>query len=347
MLTKAESIFSEVYTKRFKMEIWREKRRILRFQPSSVSGRVIIVATGSRGVRTRGKVTPRQFFPPFCRVLGQCGIGAVYTSDLESLEREIWQSDGVPTVLVSLVNETFDDLDTYNIPNNLLQLVNAVFNSYEIANIIRDKKEANRFFSKHGISMPSCTLDKNKRTFSNARLGSGERAYIVEDLEHIDRGRYNTQFIDTTIQFQSSAYFTCLRLVCIGTHLVQIYVRARDTNEEEPSVHSKNTPRSRDLLEYLHAQLVLPRLEELFAFSDQLGRILGPGFYAHDVLVDNRSGDLYLSEAGFKFFDETYADRMRGVMVGRNLRYKMLDQEAYAGYAASVFVTYCAQNGFL
>ncbi len=100
-----------------------------------------MLALGPRGLKTRGKVKARRFFPPFCRVLGQCGIASAYIGDHESLRRELCLADGLPHVLVNLVNEDLEDLEPYKIPNDLLQHVTAAFNSHEIAGIIRDKKE--------------------------------------------------------------------------------------------------------------------------------------------------------------------------------------------------------------
>ena len=189
----------------------------------------------------------------------------------------------MPTILVNLVNELYDDLDAYDIPKSFLEQTNAVFNSHGIAKIIRDKEEANRFFSQHNISMPGQNLDERTNVFSNARIGSGERAFIVDNLQELDKERYNTEFIDTTIQFRESVYFTCIRLVCIGTYLIRIYIRARDVSENNPSVHNKDTPKDRELLDYLYEKLVAPRLEAFHALSYRIGHVLGPGFYAHDV----------------------------------------------------------------
>ena len=332
---------------RKKFGIWKQNYRIRTIQPLNVRGKILILAFGPRGLRPRGKVESRRFFPPFCRVLGQCGIASAYVGDYESLERALCLADGLPTVLVNLLNEDFDDLESYKIPNDLLQNVTAVFNSHRIAGIIRDKKEANRFFSEHNISMPEHNLDERTNVFSNARIGSGARAFIVDNLQELDEERYNAQFIDTTVQFRESVYFTCIRLVCIGTYLIRIYIRARDVSENNPSVHTKDTPKDRELLDYLHEKLVVPRLEAFHALSDRIGRVLGPGFYAHDVLIENKTGQLFLCETGFKFYDDTYENRMIGVVVDRNFLCNISDQETYAGYAASVFVSYCAEMGFL
>jgi len=134
--------------------------------------------------------------------------------------------------------------------------------------------------------------------------------------------------------------------MCIGTYLIRIYIRARDVSENNPSVHSKNTPKDPELLDCLHEKLVATRLEAFRALSARLGHLLGPGFYAHDVLIENKTGQLFLCETGFKFYDDTYEERMSGVVSDRNFLSNISDQETYAGHAASVFVSYCAEKGF-
>ena len=191
---------------------------------------------GAGGLETRGKVRPDLFFPTFCQVLGQCGIATSRIKDCEDLERELKIPFEVPIVLISLINEVHDDLEKYNIPKALLGRVNAIFNSNQTAEIIRDKYKTNDVLSSEDILMPSLELKAGKKIFSNARVGSGEEVSIFDDIEKVDDGRYNTEFIDTRIQFEDSVYFTCIRLVCVGTHMLQVYVRARDIDENNPSV---------------------------------------------------------------------------------------------------------------
>ncbi len=320
---------------------------IRRFQPAKVRGKVIICALSAHALKNRGKAQPNLFFPPFCRLLGQCGIATSCIIDFKGLRHELQISEGVPTVLISLIHELYDELDEYDIPEDILKKANAVFNSHRTAGIIRDKRKANETLSRQGIRMPSLKMDEGKKIFSNARVGSAENAFVVEKFEEIDDGRYNAEFIDTRVPFEDSVYFTCVRLVCIGTRTLQIYVRARDVEENDPSVHNKDTPKNSELLEHLYRNLVAPRLEQLHALGNRIGRALGPGFYAHDVLVDNKSGHLYMCETGFKFYDSSYAKPMKNVVRGRNLQHTILDQETYAGYAGSVFLAYCAEMGFL
>ena len=324
-----------------------EYDQIGELQPTKLRAKIVIAAMGPDGLNTRGKVKPKRFFPPFCRVLAQCGVASVYVNDIVEMERELRSSDAMPTILIDLVNEVYDDLDAYEIPGGLDTMPSAIFNSRSVAKIIGDKKATNRFLSNNDILMPCLANPESKKIFSNARIGSKEQVFVYGDAKEIDSYRYNTEFVDTKIRYGSDYYYTTVRLMSIGTHLLSVYVRARDVKENNPSVHNADTPRDRALLNFLYDQLIESRLEEFSLLAEKMGSALGPGFYAHDVLVDNDSSELYVCETGFKFFDDSYWHRMGDVIEGRKFQAGFVDQETYAGYAASVFVTYCAEMGFL
>ena len=332
---------------RGEFRVWRENKRIRRFQPKRDRARVVIAALGPSGLKTRGKVSPRRFFPPFCNVLGQCGVSTVYVHDRAGFWREFNRPASSPIILIDLVNETYDDLGAHDIREEFSQYATAVFNSHHTAEIIRDKKKANIFLSENGILMPGLDNLKDKKIFSNARVGSNEEVYICEDESEIDQDRYNSEFICTKQRYGGDCYYTSVRLMCIGPHLLQIYVRARDVNENNPSVHTKDTPQDGELAKHLFSRLVNPHLDEYSSLAKMMGSVLGPGFYAHDVLIDSNSEELYVCETGFKFFDDTYSSRMEGIVKDRKFRIGLLNQKTYAGYAASVFLTYCVEMGFL
>ena len=327
--------------------LWRENDRIRDCQPAKARARVVMVAMGKDGLRSRGKVTPKLFFPAFCRSIAQCGIGSAYVNDVHGLKQELLLSDAVPTILIDLINEDFDDVVNEDIPQELLQGVRAVFNSRRIARIVRDKEAANRFLSENHVPMPRLGGLENRRVFSNARLGSKEGVAVHHGVDDLDGDRYNTEFVDTRVRYEGKVYFTSIRLMCIGSLLLQVYVRARDQNENDPSVHNANTPRDKRLLAHLYGDLVTPRLDEFVSLAERIGSVLGPGFYSHDVLIDKESGELLVCETGFKFYDGTYSERMLGILDDRGFIGSAFDQETYAGHAASVFLSYCTQEGFL
>ena len=309
--------------------------------------RVVILNLGPTPYNSPGKVDPALFFPTFCNVLEKCGIASAYIHSKEKLNWELSKPGNIPTIIINLVHENFDELNTYRIPLELSQKVEAIFNSTHAAKVIRDKLEANRFLSEHGINMPSLNPGSEKRIFSNARIGTHEEVFLYDSVEEADPERYNTEYIDTTFDIGSRKYFTTIRLMCVGSSVVQIYVRASDTENNNPSVHSRDTVLDYNVISQISESLVKPNLENYHRLAKDIDSALGPGFYSHDLLVDRNSGTIYLSETGFKFYDSTYFDHMHEVIGDHKFIDGVMDIETYAAYAASVFVTYCAGKGFI
>ena len=331
-----------------------DKRRLARLRnkisvsvPEPLKAKVIILNLNSDPLNAAGKVVPNTFFPPFCAVLARCGIASVYLNDMENMSNELIESEGIPIVVISLVHELYDDLDRYKIPNQLIQKVAAVFNSHQTAGIIGDKRKANRYLSNQGVPMPSLNPDPRKKIFSNARVGSHEEVYLYDSVDDVDVSRYNTEFIDTRVEFNSTYFYTTIRLACIGSNIVQIYGRASDVENGNPSVHSTDTPRDCGLMDYIRDQLVIPHLEQFRFIAEKIEAALGPGFYVHDLLIDQENGNILLCETGFKFYDGTYSNHMMDTIGSRRLLTGIMDTKSYAAYAASMFVTYCVANSFI
>jgi hypothetical protein len=108
-------------------------------------------------------------------------------------------------------------------------------------------------------------------------------------------------------------YYTTIRMLCVGGALVHAFVRARPVSEGNPTVHTADTPRDAALIEHLHAALVVPNRPRLEALARRLAEVLGPGFYAHDLLVCRESGEILVCESGVKFDGPAYADHLRPV----------------------------------
>ena len=320
---------------------------ISEISPKKERARVIILALGENARPDPGKISnPEKFFHSFCNVLARCGISSVYVHGMDNLERELSKQNLLPTILINLVQELYDEYVEYEIPDRLLLKFSAEFDSFSTAKIIRDKKKANLVLSSQGIAMPS--LDpENEKIFSNVRVGSKEPVTTYGSSRSLDSKRYNTKFIDTQFDYDSKTYYTCIRLICIGSIIVQIYARASDVDKGNPSVHNADTPLDNDLLDRIYKELVVPKIQQFRLLAQNIESVLGPGFYVHDILVEKETGELYLSEVGFKFYDQSYSSPMMGVTDDRDLLTGVMDIETYAAYAASVFVTYCAGKGFI
>ena len=94
-------------------------------------------------------------------------------------------------------------------------------------------------------------------------------------------------------------------------------------------------------------QLVMPNLRQYHRIAEKIEAALGPGFYVHDLLLDQENDNVLLSETGFKFYDATYSNHMMEVTGIRGILTGVIDAKSYAAYAASVFVAYCAAKGFI
>ena len=270
--------------------------------------KVILLVMGPRARPHSGKISnPKRFFSSFCKVLAQCGISSTFVHGLNNLERSITNNDGVPIILINMIHELYDNSESYRIPQLMFPNISAVFNSHKAAKLVRDKEEMNNVFSRNGIPMPALAPRLGQKIFSNTRTGTHDPVFIYESMDVADKNRYNTEYIDTRVDFQGRSYFTSVRLNCIGSRILQINVRASDEAEGTASVTGTDTPLDRDLLHHLHNSLVVPYLEEYSMLAKSLEAVLGPGFFAHDTLVHRDTGKLYLSEAGFKFMSAAYA----------------------------------------
>ena len=188
-----------------------------------------------------------------------------------------------------------------------------IVNGTWVARVIRDKALSNRIFFGAGIPVPEAYEGSASGTvFSNAIKGSGKKVWIVNQGQTLAPDRYNVRFIDTSQEFRGNRYYVSLRAMCFGVDCHAVYVRARPVSDGDPSVHARNTPVDPDLLAHLNETVALPRREQINRMCRQIGAVLGPGFYAHDILPEN-SGALFLSEVGFKYDDYTHREHFQPI----------------------------------
>ena len=261
-------------------------RLIAPFQPREPELRVIVADLDAKQLRYNRKVDALAFFPPFCKVLAQYGIGSRFVHDVGGMEQAVGQRD-CKAVLVSLVDEDRSDLGRYDLPGELLGRFLAVFNSRGIAGILRDRRLTNEYLSSHGVRMPGCDATGG-RVFSLPRTGYGHGAAVPDEVGESNDASYDTEFIDTRVRFRGRSYYTSLRLMCVGPVVLKILAQARDCDERDPAARSRNTPQDPELLEHLRFELAATGLGRILAFGQDVWRALGPGFYAHDLLVKPR-----------------------------------------------------------
>ena len=306
---------------------------------------IVLISLNKEAKPTGGKVSdPLRFFRGFCCVTTKCGIPSIFVHGKSNLTRLLEVMFDKDVILINLVHEDFDDLNNWKIPEDMLSGITAIFNQTNVATLIRDKLETNLEFTRNNIAMPRLNPKKGK-IFSNTITGTKEAVAVYRPGENMDPRRYNTEFIDTALHYNGNRYYTSIRLMCIGSRICQIYVRiSEDTN---PSVHSMDTPLDRDLLEFAYQELVPHNYYKFQRIVKGIESIIGPGFYAHDLLIESQSGDVYLSETGLKFDDDTYLRHTRDINLSSHLMSRHLDIETYAAYAATIFVSYCSEKGIV
>jgi hypothetical protein len=303
-------------------------------RPRPETGRVVFTAFNQRRFDGPGKVRPEFFFPPFCRKLAENG----WRSDFVTRPSELSSSSAGPQVVVNIYREIL--VDKLRVPKEEPPLT---FNSFATGRVIADKERTNRFLTERGIAMPPILEDsQDGAVFSNARQQSGAETWVVSKGEVLDKGRYNTKFVDTRVAHRGKEYYTTIRLLCVGGRILHAYVRARDTAEGSASVHARNTPLDANLIEYLQVEQVNRNRSGLESLARALADILGPGFYSHDVLVERNTGAILLAESGYKFDGYAYAERMRPIM-HELPSHAWMDSPAFPELSATAFLEECRE----
>ena len=266
---------------------------------------LIFTAFTRFGLGGKGKVYIPEYFPGFTQHLAEAGVDCSFVFDEAGLEAAL---DSRDTAILHLFNE-----EKAYPRNSRIRAAetraNVVFCTARAAQIVSQKPRANRFLTSRGIAMPPMVQASasDAPVFSNAAIGSGRRTAVLAQGAGLDSSRYNTRYIDTRLTFEGTTYHTMFRIQAVGRQVQHAYPRARDVKECSASVHSKDTPANGRLIEFLFQTLIEPRRDEITHHTRALGEILGPGFYAHDMVVCATTGALYMVETGFKFNDTPYA----------------------------------------
>jgi hypothetical protein len=236
------------------------------------------------GVNGPGKVEAAIFIPPFALRLARAGVATALAAGPAELRAAMTPG---PAILVHVYREVAYRIDTPEVLEAEGRAA-GVFNAARSGPIVADKVLTNEFLTGRGVRMPS--LSPEGRVFSNLRQDSAGGVVIVDRLDRAEAGRYNTSFVDTRITLAGQTYYTSVRLLCVGARILHGYVRARDVAEGSASVHALDTPLDPRLVEMLQECQVEQRMPELVDLAAGIAAALGPGFYAHDVLMPNDGG---------------------------------------------------------
>jgi hypothetical protein len=284
---------------------WLHGRRISEPQPSRPRAHVVISMPTDMG--PSGKMSAHFYIGPFCDTLRSNGF-ATHVAGSERELRKILDRHS-PVVLIHVYGEDDRRIDTPGIAD-LERRCALVFNRSAVGPVLADKAASQELLSRFGVPMPPCRAGATDG-FQRARYGSAVKlraAGVGAGDAEVETIR--TQFVDTRVEVRGKAYFTTVRLLCVGAEILHAYPRARPTTMDTvdldaASVHAKDTPLDADLVEALTATLVVPNMEAFRTIATRCFEALGHGFFAHDLLI-SVSGEVFLCEAGFKFDDPAF-----------------------------------------
>jgi hypothetical protein len=322
-------------------ELARVRRAVAAQQPSAARAIVIFTCLSPGGVNGPGKVQAEAFLPPFAARLAEAGVATTLAASPAELRKAM---AGGPAVLVHVYREVAYRIDTPEVLADEERSA-GVFNAATRGPLIADKLQTNAFLTGHGVAMPS--LAPEGQVFSNLRQDSAGAVEVVDSLDRADPGRYNTSFVDTRVTHRGRSYYTTVRLICVGERIVHGYVRARNVAEGSASVHARDTPLDAPLLAALQKRLVDRLMPEYHDLAARVAAALGPGFYAHDVLVPSDGGPVQLCETGFKFNDGGYAGRLSPLAAELPCHRLMFATAAWAAHSADLFLAECERLGYL
>lgn len=276
---------------------------------------VIIVGSNRDGLRIKGLGRPNWFFPRFFRTVKSSGLEVQVYDNPRRLYKDRWKYGTCPCAIITLFNEeNTKKRELYDIAECVSRIgaVRTIFNSPDVARILRDKLYTNQLLSDSGIRTPRVIMGSSSKAvaFQNSRLGSKKPTSIRAAGEALNDASYNTEFIDTTFAYKNTGYYVSLRAYAVGQHLISVYIRARSVTEKNASVHTQDTPLEPELLNRIHKNVVTNNIDKLEALCVSAGKALGLGFYVYDILPEINTGEFFISEAGFKFDDGSYREHL-------------------------------------
>ncbi len=299
----------EKFRKRFvrRFEGYRLGRLTSYPRPKSPRATIIFAGLSEKKFATGGKVTAFEFLPAFANQLREIGFDTTYVTSHKALKSMI---DSCEKAIVVMIYKEVGSIPNDPGLEDTLSRAALVMHHPKIGQIICDKRESNIFLSKHGVPIPELADGSlaSEHVFSNDNNDSGAAVYTVAPGATLDSSRYNARFIDTRVRHGDKEYYTTARLMCVGPTITHTLMRARPVSEGSASVHSKNTPVDKELLLALHARLVVPNADRHAKLARMVYDAIGPGFYAHDILLDTSTDEIFMAETGFKFDDLTYGN---------------------------------------
>jgi len=307
-------------------------------RPVDPIGRVLICCANNSAFAGPNKVKPESFFPGFCRVLHSYNIDIEFISGQQSLSEATASDDN--TIVIDIYNEEADHGFLPRTDQGLYGRAALVFNHRDAGAVMSDKARTNGVLTAAGVPMPRMDPEAGL-VFRNTASHSSSKDRDIEVSPKVDSARgdsYETEYIDTAREYLGRKYLTSIRMLCVGEVIISAFAAARPAEEGKYSVKGINTPVDIDLIRFFQERLIHERHEDLQGIAKRVAKALGPGFYAHDLVVDSTSGEILLCEAGYKFSMYPVAERFRSIAKKISSDYLILDETECARASAEAFV---------
>lgn len=272
-----------------------------------------VVEFDEPGVLAKGKGS-RNIIARLIRVLGKLGVQSEVLPFAELMARG---PAGDPQSYVLLhYNELFvvqnQKVDWLRArESELVALGHKILHSVEQGRIVGHKIRQNKVLTAAGVPMPRLieTGGAFETAFSNEVSNAHVPVQLVGNAAELDPDRYNTEYVDCRHAFEGELWHVCIRAQAVGGQVLFSWVRAG----KEPSVHTRDTPQDAAMIRHFHEQLVAPNAKRINEIARGVKAALGVGLYAHDILPCAKTGQLFLCETNFKFFDGNHRFHMAGI----------------------------------
>lgn len=280
--------------------------------------RKVVIASLNPGYKHNGARASRPYRRGFLNTLRNYDLDCHNLIGLDQLQ----ELDLAPGSLVLLLlNEDsvlrdqsdeakrFIEFETYCALQGI-QLIHTFSQSMRIAS----KKMTNAILRSHAVPVPQMQSGRAVGSvFSHGNVASHGEIELLSQGDAIPDGTFGAEYIDCTHSFDGRDYHVCIRLLCVGPHVNSAFLRARNTQDGNPSVHTRDTPPDPDLINDLTQRLVTPNRWRFSKLAQGVSNSLGFGFFALDVLAA-RDGQLLVCEVGYKLDDVLYRSWMAPLM---------------------------------
>lgn len=283
--------------------------------PGEYREQVVIVGSEAGGFKGPGKVSALAWFQKFQYWLHLRGVGVLYVPTPEALLAALSSQKASRIVCAFVYDEAASHANTNQF--NLMADFEAredilFFNGSRTGSLIADKEKTLQALATAHIAAPlRAGAGASPPFFCAPKTGSrGTRGTVVASASEVPPHCLATEFIDTRQSFEGEEYHTSVRLLAVGSTLVDAWVRAAPAKYGQVTAQSSDTPLNPELIGYLHNKLVVEKMDQLTGLTAKLGQALGLGFYTHDLLYSVTKQCFLVGDTGFRFDDPGYRARL-------------------------------------